>query len=447
MRLLLAALLAVSAYGQYTFSGIFCTSAVGSDAYACTPNASVVSYQTGDFYAFKADVANTGTASFNAAGLGAKTIVIAAGGVTTTLSDNAIRAGQLVVLQYDGTNMQMQSTSGIAASVNTGTTGQLAYYASNGAAISGTTAAPDGTTATKQPVGDSTAKLATDDFVAAAIQASSPDSTVQVSTTAVLPNTPTYSNGTAGVGATITAGSNTTLSAIDGYSVQLNDRILVQNQASTFQNGCYTLTQAGSGSLPWILTRCVNYNTVVNINYTASTCTIQTGSTYAASTCFSLTNLISAVGSSAITYTQQAAGSNASKPGGGVQIVGNVTAGDALKVASGTSGKNIQDAGVAFSSLTQTIASGTKALATSAISSGTCSSAQTSSATGTLTTDNIVADFNADPTGVTGYSPTTNGMLTIIKYPTADTVNFKVCNNTSASVTPGAITLNWRVVR
>jgi hypothetical protein len=38
-------------------------------------------------------------------------------------------------------------------------------------------------------------------------------------------------------------------------------------------------------------------------------------------------------------------------------------------------------------------------------------------------------------------------MLTIISYPTANNVNFKVCNNTSASVTPGAITLNWRVVR
>jgi hypothetical protein len=26
-------------------------------------------------------------------------------------------------------------------------------------------------------------------------------------------------------------------------------------------------------------------------------------------------------------------------------------------------------------------------------------------------------------------------------------VNFKVCNNTAASVTPGAVILNWRVMR
>jgi hypothetical protein len=38
-------------------------------------------------------------------------------------------------------------------------------------------------------------------------------------------------------------------------------------------------------------------------------------------------------------------------------------------------------------------------------------------------------------------------MLTIIPYPTANNVNFKVCNNTLAPVTPGPITLNWNVFR
>lgn len=97
--------------------------------------------------------------------------------------------------------------------------------------------------------------------------------------------------------------------------------------------------------------------------------------------------------------------------------------------------------------ITRTVASGAKALATSSISSAACSSAQTDTATGTLTTDAIVASFNGDPTAVTGYVPLTTGMLTIIAYPTADTVNFKVCNNTASSITPGAITINWRVVR
>lgn len=96
---------------------------------------------------------------------------------------------------------------------------------------------------------------------------------------------------------------------------------------------------------------------------------------------------------------------------------------------------------------TITVASGTAALGTSAISSGACATVVTVSATGVATTDDIQADFNADPTSTTGYSPTSSGILTIVKYPTANNVNFKVCNNTGGSITPGAVTLNWRVVR
>lgn len=89
---------------------------------------------------------------------------------------------------------------------------------------------------------------------------------------------------------------------------------------------------------------------------------------------------------------------------------------------------------------------GTAVLGTSAIASGACATVVTATATGTLTTDVVNWGFNGDPTAVTGYSASTDGMLTIISYPTANTVNFKVCNNLAASVTPGAITLNWEVI-
>ncbi len=96
---------------------------------------------------------------------------------------------------------------------------------------------------------------------------------------------------------------------------------------------------------------------------------------------------------------------------------------------------------------TTTIETGTSALGTSAISSGACASAVTTAATNAATTDVINWGFNGDPTGVTGYAPTANGMLTIIAYPSSGNVNFKVCNLTAASITPGAITLNWRIQR
>jgi hypothetical protein len=97
--------------------------------------------------------------------------------------------------------------------------------------------------------------------------------------------------------------------------------------------------------------------------------------------------------------------------------------------------------------VSSTIASGTSALGTGAISSATCATVVTTTATNAATTDVIWWGFNGDPTGVTGYAAATAGMLTIIAYPSSGNVNFKVCNNTAGSITPGAITLNWRVIR
>ncbi len=75
----------------------------------------------------------------------------------------------------------------------------------------------------------------------------------------MLPNTPTYANGTAGVGATLTAGSNTTLT-VDGTTANLSDVVLVKNEAAAANDGIYTVTAAGSGSVPWVLTRATYFD-------------------------------------------------------------------------------------------------------------------------------------------------------------------------------------------
>ena len=90
---------------------------------------------------------------------------------------------------------------------------------------------------------------------------------------------------------------------------------------------------------------------------------------------------------------------------------------------------------------------GSQALGTSAISSGTCTSATTITATGLATTDIINWQFNADVTGVTGYTAATTGALRVDVYPTANTINIKQCNPTASSITPGAATINYRVTR
>jgi hypothetical protein len=64
-----------------------------------------------------------------------------------------------------------------------------------------------------------------------------------------------YSNGTSGVGATLTADTSRAFSTLDGESVTIGQRVLIKNQTDEKQNGIYTLTTVGSVSVPWVLTR------------------------------------------------------------------------------------------------------------------------------------------------------------------------------------------------
>jgi hypothetical protein len=72
-----------------------------------------------------------------------------------------------------------------------------------------------------------------------------------------------YNNGTAGVGATITADTNRAFSTLDNVSITVGQRFLVKDQTSSFQNGVYTLTNLGSaGVSPWVATRATDFDTV-----------------------------------------------------------------------------------------------------------------------------------------------------------------------------------------
>jgi hypothetical protein len=77
----------------------------------------------------------------------------------------------------------------------------------------------------------------------------------------------TYSNGTAGVGATLTNAGAQAVLAIDGITLVAGDRVLVKNQTSTFQNGIYVVSNIGSASTNWVLTRADDYNQSSEIVY------------------------------------------------------------------------------------------------------------------------------------------------------------------------------------
>lgn len=77
-------------------------------------------------------------------------------------------------------------------------------------------------------------------------------------TAAALPAN-TYNNGTAGVGATLTANANGALS-VDGAAVQVGDPILVLAETAQANNGIYTVTATGGAGAPYVLTRRTDFD-------------------------------------------------------------------------------------------------------------------------------------------------------------------------------------------
>jgi len=113
-----------------------------------------------------------------------------------------------------------------------------------------------------------------------------------------------YSNGTAGVGATLTADTNRAFSTLDGQTVTIGQRVLIKDQTTQLQNGIYTLTTVGSGSVPWVLTRASDADNSVagemangDVIFTIGG-TTNTGKTFVNSSTGTIT-----IGTTAITYS------------------------------------------------------------------------------------------------------------------------------------------------
>jgi hypothetical protein len=160
---------------------------------------------------------------------------------------------------------------------------------------------PGSPTATKPASTSNSTQIATTNWVQQKLAALNPATAVAAATTGVLSNAPNYANGSSGVGATLTATSFGAL-IVDGVTLTLNQRVLVNNQAAALQNGIYSLTTVGNGSTDYILTRATDFNTVTAIN-NAGVIPVTSG-TVNNSTTWALDTAISAIGSSAINYDQ-----------------------------------------------------------------------------------------------------------------------------------------------
>lgn len=160
----------------------------------------------------------------------------------------------------------------------------------------------------------------TKQYVDNKIQGLDPKQTATVATTTALP-TSTYSNGTAGVGATITVTAVGVLT-VDSYATKLNDLVLVKDEAAQLRNGLYRVSTEGTAGVAAVLTRVVD----MDKDDEFSGAFIPVGNVGTANkNSLWLANPVGAtvtVGTTAIPFTQLN-GATALTEGNGIDIIGN----------------------------------------------------------------------------------------------------------------------------
>ena len=147
-------------------------------------------------------------------------------------------------------------------------------------------------------------------------------------------------------------------------------------------------------------------------------------------------------------------------PNNAAAIAGGLSTSDIYRTGADPDQVAIVDSVAGTSSSTLTIASGTFTLGTSSIPSDECVSVTGTVVNGSVSTidpvctsghlcDTLTVNFAADPTGITGYPPSTTGTLTLVPVPEAAAApQLKACNNTGSPIAPGlAVTYNWKYVR
>lgn len=243
--------------------------------------------------------------------------------------------GTKIGLPYGGTNADLSGTGGTSQVLKQTTAGAAITVAqlaasdlSNGTTGSGTvvlsgtptltTAVLGSSTATTQTPADNSTKVATTAYVDNAVLGQNFKEAVKYASTSALPSI-VYANGSSGVGATLTGVALAAIS-LDSSSPSVNDRVLIKNQVSTFQNGLYAVTATGSGIAVFVLTRVTDFDQSTDIK-SGDSVFVTAGSTLSTTT-WAVSSADSPVmGTDPIIFAQTA-GQGSFTAGNGISITG-----------------------------------------------------------------------------------------------------------------------------
>ena len=199
--------------------------------------------------------------------------------IGTGLSGTSYNGSSAVTVAIDSTvatltGAQVLTNKSISGSTNTLTNIANASLTNSSLTV-GTTAISLGATSltlggltsvalTQDPV--SALQVTTKQYVDAAVSNINYHAACSYATTVDL-GTVTYSNGSSGVGATITNAGTQAALVIDGHTFTSTDvtnavRILIKNESNGAYNGIYTLTNQGSITTNWVVTRATDYDQV-----------------------------------------------------------------------------------------------------------------------------------------------------------------------------------------
>jgi hypothetical protein len=237
--------------------------------------------------------------------------------VTGTSSISGANTGDQTITLTGGVTGSGTGSFATTVITNANLTGPVTS-SGNATSIANSIALPASPTTTTQSPADNSTKIATTAYVDNAILGQRTKEAVKYASTAALPSI-VYANGSSGVGATLTGVALAAIS-LDSSSPAVNDRVLIKNQVSTFQNGIYTVTATGSGIAVFVLTRTNDFDQASDIQ-TGDTVFVTAGSTLA-NTTWTYNGIDSPVmGTDAITFAQ-AAGPGSYTAGNGISITG-----------------------------------------------------------------------------------------------------------------------------